>query len=261
MLDEFIEKFGDLSCAVTGGKNCVLGRGPLYRLLLEMSQHPASIGSDHKDNRVKHLYQNYLDKFDDDQKARAKEMLELARSSYQLRDDDNIHLGRIEAQLLAAVQFAKSRIDDEQDEEARKILLQAVEELDFSSESRQSVPDTQGTGYYQIQARQLIGQPAGPGIAKGKARVIHKHTDLAHFKHGEVLVCDAVDPNITFVVPLAAAVVERRGGMLIHGAIIAREYGLPCITGIPDATTLIETGDEITVDGYLGIVTLGGSGL
>ena len=73
--------------------------------------------------------------------------------------------------------------------------------------------------------------------------------------------CDAVDPNITFVVPLAAAVVERRGGMLIHGAIIAREYGLPCITGIPDATTLIETGDQITVDGCLGIVTLGGTGL
>ena len=61
--------------------------------------------------------------------------------------------------------------------------------------------------------------------------------------------------------PLATAVVERRGGMLIHGAIIAREYGLPCITGIPDATTLIETGDQITVDGYLGIVTLGDAGL
>jgi len=45
--------------------------------------------------------------------------------------------------------------------------------------------------------------------------------------------------------------------MLIHGAIIARECGLPCITGIPDATTLIETGDQVTVDGYLGIVTIG----
>ena len=109
----------------------------------------------------------------------------------------------------------------------------------------------------QLKARQLTGQPAGPGIAKGKARVIRRHEDLANFKHGEILVCDAVDPNITFVVPLAAAVVERRGGMLIHGAIIAREYGLPCITGVPDATKLIHTGDSITVDGYLGIVTLG----
>ena len=91
--------------------------------------------------------------------------------------------------------------------------------------------------------------------------MIQNHSDLINFKHGEVLVCDAVDPNITFVVPLATAVVERRGGMLIHGAIIAREYGLPCITGVPDATSLIQTGDNITVDGYLGIVTIGDTSL
>jgi pyruvate,water dikinase len=109
----------------------------------------------------------------------------------------------------------------------------------------------------EIKPRQLIGQPAGPGIARGRARVIREHSDLADFQHGDVMVCDAVDPNMTFVVPLAAAVVERRGGMLIHGAIIAREYGLPCVTGIPDATTLVRTGEDVTVDGYLGIVTVG----
>ena len=79
---------------------------------------------------------------------------------------------------------------------------------------------------------------------------------LLDFKSGEVLVCDAVDPNMTFVVPLAAGIVERRGGMLIHGAIIAREYGLPCVTGVPHAAVMINTGDQITVDGYLGIVTV-----
>jgi pyruvate,water dikinase len=61
---------------------------------------------------------------------------------------------------------------------------------------------------------------------------------------------------MTFVVPLAAAVVERRGGMLIHGAIIAREYGLPCVTGVAGATSLLVTGDRLTVDGHLGIVTV-----
>jgi pyruvate,water dikinase len=112
-----------------------------------------------------------------------------------------------------------------------------------------------------MRARQLIGQPAGPGIATGPARVIAGPSDLANFEHGDILVCDAVDPNMTFVVPLAAGVVERRGGMLIHGAIIAREYGLPCVTGVPDAPSLICTGDSITVDGYLGIVTLGHAGM
>lgn len=61
---------------------------------------------------------------------------------------------------------------------------------------------------------------------------------------------------MTFLAPLAAGIIERRGGMLIHGAIIAREYGLPCVTGIPNATKLIQSGDRLSVDGYLGIVTI-----
>jgi len=259
-IDEFIEKFGDLSCSVTGGKNCVLGTGPLYRLLLEMAQHPISAADDRKADRIKNLRQNYLNSFDSNEQERAEELLELARSSYRLRDDDNIYLGRIEAQLLAAVQEAKRRLEAHSGHPASEILKQVLEDVDFGTEPAKSDTALDAVGD-RLKARQLVGQPAGPGIARGRARVIRQHSDLADFKHGELLVCDAVDPNITFVVPLAAAVVERRGGMLIHGAIIAREYGLPCITGIPDATTLIETGDAITVDGYLGIVTLGDSGI
>ena len=71
------------------------------------------------------------------------------------------------------------------------------------------------------------------------------------------MVCNAVEPNMTFVVPLSAGIIERRGGMLIHGAIIAREYGIPCVTGISEATSHIHTGDQVTVDGYLGIATIG----
>jgi pyruvate,water dikinase len=69
-----------------------------------------------------------------------------------------------------------------------------------------------------------------------------------------VLVCDAIEPEMTLVVPLAEGIVERRGGMLIHGAIVAREYGIPCVTGVTDAAALIRSGDRVTVDGYLGIV-------
>jgi pyruvate,water dikinase len=93
-------------------------------------------------------------------------------------------------------------------------------------------------------------------VATGPARVVRGAEELRRFRRGEVLVCDAVAPDMTVVVPLAAAVVERRGGMLIHGAIIAREYGLPCVTGVADAARLIRTGDRLTVDGYLGIVVV-----
>jgi pyruvate,water dikinase len=48
--------------------------------------------------------------------------------------------------------------------------------------------------------------------------------------------------------------------MLIHGAIIAREYGLPCVTGVPEALQFIRSGDQLTVDGYLGIVVISAAG-
>jgi pyruvate,water dikinase len=86
--------------------------------------------------------------------------------------------------------------------------------------------------------------------------VVADSDDLYAFKSGEVLVCDAIEPEMTLVVPLAAGIVERRGGMLIHGAIVAREYGIPCVTGVPDAAVLIRSGDRVTVDGYLGIVII-----
>ena len=54
-----------------------------------------------------------------------------------------------------------------------------------------------------------------------------------------ILGSDAVDPNMTFVVPLAGGIVDRRGSMLIQGAIISRESGIPYVNGVPDATRLI----------------------
>jgi len=263
-LDTFIQKFGDLSCSVTGGTECVQDSMPLFKILREMAHHAISPLNKRKSNTTGNLKEKFISHFDAEQQTRAIEMLDLARASYQLRDDDNIYLGRIEARLLAAIQEARQRIGkqlqsrgiDRVSEDLRKVL----DDLDHQPETLNPYQIEPGQSI-EIKPRQLVGQPAGPGIARGKARVIQQHSDLAEFKSGEVLICDAVDPNMTFVVPLASAVVERRGGMLIHGAIIAREYGLPCITGIPDATTLIRTGDEITVDGYLGIVTVGGTGL
>jgi len=105
--------------------------------------------------------------------------------------------------------------------------------------------------------RQLVGQPAAHGLASGSVRVIRDPEDLGSFHAGEVLVCDAIQPMMTHLVPLAAAVVERRGGMLIHGAIIARELGIPCVNGVANVVDLLQNGDGVTVDGYLGIVTLG----
>jgi pyruvate,water dikinase len=105
--------------------------------------------------------------------------------------------------------------------------------------------------------RQLIGQPASPGVSTGLVHRIRGRDDLGAFRQGEVLVCDAIQPMMTHLVPLANAIVERRGGMLIHGAIIARELGIPCVNGVRNAAEVLQNGDLVTVDGHLGIVTVG----
>jgi pyruvate,water dikinase len=87
--------------------------------------------------------------------------------------------------------------------------------------------------------------------------VLRTADDLRELRAGDVLVCDAIQPTMSHVVPLAAAIVERRGGMLIHGAIIARELGIPCVNGVRDAILSIADDEVVTVDGYLGIVTVG----
>jgi phosphoenolpyruvate synthase/pyruvate phosphate dikinase len=259
-IERFIRKYGDLSCSVTGGTQCLQAKEPLVNILLEMALHPPVTTARRSLKRTDKLKTAFLNRFGEDERAQAAEKLDLARASYQLRDDDNIYLGRIESQMLAAIQSARRRVFDLNQEKrtngVSQILADVLADLDHAGSPKTPEEESAGPSL-KIKPRQLIGQPAGPGIARGRARVIREHSDLADFQHGDVMVCDAVDPNMTFVVPLAAAVVERRGGMLIHGAIIAREYGLPCVTGIPDATTLVQTGEDVTVDGYLGIVTVG----
>jgi phosphoenolpyruvate synthase/pyruvate phosphate dikinase len=258
-VDGFIVKFGDLSCAVTGGTECATDTRPLFKLLMEMAANPSSLKPNKQMKNARTLEKNFLGCFEGSKRKESMDLLDLARSSYRLRDDDNIYLGRIEAQLLTALMEGRTRVEKSGRREIHPSeidkLKSVIHDLDYGNGKQELASSTDEYGF-KVNPRQLVGQPAGPGLSRGKARVIRQHLDLQDFKNAEILICDSVDPNMTFVIPLAAGVVERRGGMLIHGAIIAREYGLPCVTGIPDATSLILTGDEITVDGYLGIVTL-----
>jgi pyruvate,water dikinase len=251
-LDTFVNTFGDLFSGMAESKEQYAA---ITRLLLEMAgQSAPQRPLQPKD--IESLEKNFLSRFEGELRAEAAELLDLARTSYQLRDDDNIHFGRIKGQMVAGIEEAKRRIGERPSDGAKtRKLANLLKDPQYVLKEHASADQPEGG--YRIQARQIVGQPAGPGIARGNARVIADPSDVFGFNAGEILVCDAVDPTMTFVVPLSAGIVERRGGMLIHGAIIAREYGLPCVTGVPDATSLIHTGDQLTVDGYLGIVIIG----
>lgn len=195
--------------------------------------------SDRTFSSFKELEEEFLSRFTSEE---GKEILEVARASWKFRDDDNLYLGRIETGVLEAIDYMKGKFSWSYDPKTPTLHSPYAPETKYRNS--------------QISVRRFTGQPASPGIGSGKARTISSPREIFHFKRGEVLICDALDPNMTFIVPLASAIVEQRGGMLIHGAIIAREYGIPCVTGVVEALESIKDGDYIIVDGYSGTISI-----
>jgi pyruvate,water dikinase len=102
----------------------------------------------------------------------------------------------------------------------------------------------------------LVGIAASRGQATGIARVVMTPQEAAIIQPGEILVTRATDPGWTPVFSVIGAAVIEIGSTLSHAAIVAREYGLPAVVNIPQATQLIRDGQMIRVDGDRGRVTI-----
>ena len=101
----------------------------------------------------------------------------------------------------------------------------------------------------------MRGSPASPGLVTGKARVI-RSPQGAHLEPGEILVASSTDPGWMPLFLTAGGLVMEMGGMMSHGAVVAREYGIPAVVGVAGATERIMTGDSLTVDGTAGVVSM-----
>ena len=109
---------------------------------------------------------------------------------------------------------------------------------------------------FRYDAAGLAGTPASAGTVTGIARVIFDPVG-AHLEPGEILVAPSTDPGWTpLCLTAGGLVVMEMGGANSHGAVVAREYGIPAVVGVPDATRRIGTGQRITVDGASGTITL-----
>lgn len=100
----------------------------------------------------------------------------------------------------------------------------------------------------------LQGLGISPGRRRGQVRVVHSLDDGARLLPGEVLVARAVDPAWTPLFLSAGAVVLELGSLLSHGAVVAREYGVPAVVNVASATTRLRDGQDVTVDGTRGVV-------
>lgn len=102
----------------------------------------------------------------------------------------------------------------------------------------------------------IVGDPASPGRAAGRVRIVRGPADFDRFQPGEVLVAEATAPAWTPLFARAAAVVTDGGTLAAHASLVAREYGIPAVVATRDATAKLASGQWVTVDGSGGVVEI-----
>lgn len=114
------------------------------------------------------------------------------------------------------------------------------------------------TGVYKrenLPAEAIVGLPVSSGVIEGRARVILNMED-AELEDGDILVTSFTDPGWTPLFVSIKGLVTEVGGLMTHGAVIAREYGLPAVVGVENATNLIKDGQRIRVHGTEGYIEI-----
>ena len=98
----------------------------------------------------------------------------------------------------------------------------------------------------------LAGVAASGGVSRGKVKVITGIQDSDSFEEGSILVTRITDPTMVMMMAKSAAIVCDIGGLTSHPSIVSREMGIPCVVNAKTATTILQDGQEIVVDGTAG---------
>ena len=157
------------------------------------------------------------------------------------------------ARLIKGEDF--SRIITERKSQRDALLQIELPDVLFSDSLMEKLSDEETAQPSPTHAYTGVGISAG--VATGPARVLLDPGDVHPKDRGYILVCPSTDPGWTPLFLHAAGLVMERGGMLSHGAVVAREYGIPAIANIPNATRNIADGQQLHIDGNRGTVSIG----
>ncbi len=174
----------------------------------------------------------------------------IERTAFALKDDEILQLAHwacvIEAHYSQVrgsytpmdIEWAKDGITNE------LFIVQARPETVQSQKAKNVL-----SSYHLKESGEVLvtGRSVGEMIGQGQARVILNVNQISQFQPGEVLVTNRTDPDWEPIMKRASAIITNQGGRTCHAAILAREMGIPAIVGCGDATTVLKTGQEITV--------------
>jgi phosphohistidine swiveling domain-containing protein len=163
---------------------------------------------------------------------------------------------RVEYEAFAAVNIALKNVFPDQARAQDRLIVvddEVVSEADFEALQKKYdfslEPETEVSDVQEIK-----GQVACAGKAQGTVRILMKHTEVASFPDGAILVSSMTVPTFLPAMKKAAAFVTDEGGITCHAAIVAREMKKPCIIGTKIATKVFKNGDRVEVDADKGIV-------
>jgi len=173
----------------------------------------------------------------------------LARSKKLSDPDDIFYLSKEEVTELVSDGFDAKALSKERRTEYERFRRIKSPEVVRTGEEHQGLPVPATSAVMELK-----GQGTSRGVVTGRARVIALPEDFHSLERGEILVTLYTDPSWTPLLAMAGGLILEVGGMLSHGSIVAREYGIPATVGIKDATEIIRTGDRVKIDGKTGTV-------
>jgi pyruvate,water dikinase len=199
-------------------------------------------------------------------KAQFLQVVDVGRAAATALGDDLAGRGRLDTAHDVFFLTADELLDDRVDRAA--VAHRRAEHRDFLTfelpttwtgepvviPHATSVPDEPGPGRAGA-GTVLTGLGVSSGTARGRVRVV-TDPEADGFDVDDVLVCEITDPSWASIMAIAAAIVIDVGGPISHGAIVARELGIPCVVATGDGTRRLRDGDQVIVDGQAGTVTV-----
>ncbi len=188
------------------------------------------------------MYRNRLLFLEEGRRLKEKGLIDETDDVFFLEDTEAIAIleGKEIPDLKALVSPRKAIFMKYRDRLPPKFLLDGV---DFDDE-----PASHGTV--------LVGAASSPGRCEARVRVIMDVRDIGQVEKGEILVTSNTDPGWTVVFSKLGGLITETGGILCHGAVISREYQIPAVTAVKSATTILRTGDLVSLDGSKGEVAI-----
>jgi phosphohistidine swiveling domain-containing protein len=175
-----------------------------------------------------------------------------AETIHQADDIFFLHLRELESIAKGNTSGWKSIVAKRRSRFEREMRRRRIPRI-LLSDGRAYFESTPSTGASSSTA--LTGDPVSPGIIEGRARVILDPRG-ARLEAGEILVCPGTDPSWTPLFLSAGGLVMEVGGMMTHGSVVAREYGIPAVVGVDFVTEKLKTGDWVRVDGTRGVIEI-----